>query len=187
MNNKKINSLLWADDLLIVSETPEGLQSAINKMQLFYQSLDLKINVKKTKVMIFNQRGRTLDKKYSFSIGDKKLDITDQYQYLGLKLRPSGSFNFSVGELYDKASRAWFSISNIVFQNNRMAVDRALGIFDSLVTPVATYGAPLWLPFILPQKSFKSAENILEFWEKMNVEKHNQKCCRTILSVNKKD
>ena len=160
MNSKKINSLLWADDLLIVSETPEGLQSAINKMQLFYQSLDLKINIKKMKVMIFNQRGRTLDKRYSFSIGDKKLDITDQYQYLGLKLRPSGSFNFSVGELYDKASRAWFSISNIIFQNNRMPVDRALGIFDSLVTPVATYGAPLWLPFILPKKSFKSAENI---------------------------
>ena len=136
--------------------------------------------------MIFNQRGRTLDKRYSFSIGDKKLDITDQYQYLGLKLRPSGSFNFSVGELYDKASRAWFSISNIIFQNNRMPVDRALGIFDSLVTPVATYGAPLWLPFILPKKSFKSAENILEFWDKINVEKLNQKCCRTILSVNKK-
>ena len=72
----------------------------------------------------------------------QKLEVTDQYQYLGLKLRPSGSFNFSVGELYDKASRAWFSISNIVFQNNRMPVDRALGIFDSLVTPVATYGAP---------------------------------------------
>ena len=186
VNNKEINSLLWADDLLILSETPTGLQSAINKMQSFYQSLDLQINVKKTKVMIFNQRGSTLDKKYSFSICDKKLEVTDQYQYLGLKLRPSGSFNFSVGELYDKASRAWFSISNIVFQNNRMPVDRALGIFDSLVTPVATYGAPLWLPFILPKKSFKSAENVLEFWETMQVEKLNQKLCRTILSVNKK-
>ena len=186
INDKKLNSLLWADDLLIVSESPEGLQSAINKMHLFYQSLDLKINVKKTKVMIFNQRGRTLKNKYSFSVNNQKLEITDQYQYLGLKLRPSGSFNFSVKELYDKASRSWFSISNIIFQNKRMQVDRALGIFDSLVTPVATYGAPLWLPFILPQKNLKSAENILEFWDKMQLEKLNQKCCRTILSVNKK-
>ena len=155
-------------------------------MQLFYESLDLEINVKKTKVMIFNKKGRTFENKYSFSIKDQKLEITDQYQYLGLKLHPSGSFNFSVKELYDKASRAWFSISNIIFQSNRMQVDRALGIFDSLVAPVATYGAPLWLPFTIPQNIFKSSGIVLEFWDKMQIEKLNQKCCRMILSVNKK-
>ena len=94
--------------------------------------------------------------------------------------------NFAVQELCDKASRAWFGISNLIFKNNRMEVDKALGIFDSLVTPVATYGSPLWLPYILPQNSLKSAEGILDSWEKLQAEKLNQKCCRIILSVNKK-
>ena len=142
INNISVNSLLWADDLMLVSETPAGLQNAINKMNTFYQSLDLKINIKKTKVIVFNKRGIKMDKKYSFSIENVKLEITDQYQYLGLKLRPSGSMNFAVQELSDKASRAWFGISNLIFRNNRMQIDKALGIFDSLVTPVATYGSP---------------------------------------------
>ena len=186
INNVKISSLLWADDLLLVSQTAEGLQNSINKMDKFYQSLELKINMKKTKVMIFNKRGIKMDKKFTFSINTSKLEITDQYQYLGLKLRPSGSMTFAVQELCDKASRAWFSISNIIFRNKRMKIDQALGIFDSLVTPVATYVRPLCLPYIIPQKNFKSAENILDFWDKFEAEKLNQKCCRMLLSVNKK-
>ena len=126
-----------------------------------------------------------MDKKFTFSINTSKLEITDQYQYLGLKLRPSGSMTFAVQELCDKPSRAWFSV-NIIFRNKRMKIDQALGIFDSLVTPVATYGSPLWLPYIIPQKIFKSAENILDFWDKFEAEKLNQKCCRMLLSVNKK-
>ena len=42
------------------------------------------------------------------------------------------------------------------------------------------------LPYILPEKTLKSGENILDFWEKLEAEKLNQKCCRMILSVNKK-
>ena len=101
-------------------------------------------------------------------------------------MRPSGSLNFAVQELKDKASRAWFGISNLIFRNKRMEIDKALGIFDSLVTPVATYGSPFWLPYILPQKSFKTAENLLGSWENMDAEKLNQKICRMVLSVNKK-
>ena len=155
-------------------------------MSTFYQSLDLKINIKKTKVIVFNKRGVQLEKKYAFFIDGKKLEITDQYQYLGLKLRPSGSLNFAVQELKDKASRAWVGISNLIFRNNRMEIDKALGIFDSLVTPVATYGSPFWLPYILSQKSYKTADNLLGSWENMDAEKLNQKFCRMVLSVNKK-
>ena len=79
--------------------------------------------VTKTKVMIFNKRGLKLDKKYSFSLGDKSIEITDEYQYLGIKLRPSGSFSLAVQELNDKASRAWFGISNIILKNKQMHID----------------------------------------------------------------
>ena len=186
INNVNLNSLLWADDLMLVSETPTGLQNAIDKMHSFYQSLDLQINKKKTKVIIFNKRGVKLDKKYLFLIDGVKLEITDQYQYLGLKLRPSGSMNLAVQELCDKASRAWFGISNIIFRNKRMEVDKVFGIFDSLVTPVAIYGSPFWLPYTLPKNSFKTEKNLFDSWEKFECEKLNQKCCRMVLSVNKK-
>ena len=39
LNNENINCLLWADDLLLISRTPEGLQNSVDKMHHFYQNL----------------------------------------------------------------------------------------------------------------------------------------------------
>ena len=102
--------------------------------------------------MILNKRGIKFDKQFEFRLNGEKLEITDEYQYLGFKLRPLGTFSLCVQELFDKASRAWFGISNIIFKNKRMDIDRIFRLFDALITPVATYGSPLWLPYIMPKK-----------------------------------
>ena len=96
INNTNLNCLLWADDLLLVSETAIGLQNCIDKMQNFYDKLDLKVNIKKTKVVIFNKRGTSMENKFNFYLNGAKLAITDQYQYLGIKLCPSGSLKIGV-------------------------------------------------------------------------------------------
>ena len=136
--------------------------------------------------MIFNRRGLVLDKKYAFHLNGKSLEITNEYQYLGLKLKPSGSFSLAVQELNDKATRAWFGISNIIFKNKRMEVDRIFSLFDSLVTPVATYGSALWLPYTIKNKNFESLTTFLDSWENFKCEIINQKCAKMTLSVNKK-
>ena len=58
--NEEFNCLLWADDLLILSRSAQGLQNAINKTKIFYDGLGLEINQRKTKVMVFNGRGMKL-------------------------------------------------------------------------------------------------------------------------------
>ena len=98
----------------------------------------------------------------------------------GVKLRPSGSYSLAVQELNDKASRAWFGISNIIFKNKRMEIDRIFGLFDSLVTPVATYGSPLWLPFSIPSKRLENGTNVLDFWENFKCETIQQRCGRIV-------
>ena len=185
LNNKDVNCLLWADDLLLISKTPRGLQNSIDKMHQFYQSMGLQVNIKKTKVMIFNKRGLKMENRSEFYLSGEKLEITDEYQYLGIKLKPSGSFSLAVQELHDKASRAWFGISTLIFKNKRMQVDRIFSLFDSLVTPVATYGSPLWLPFIIPKKSLEKRSELLNFFETFKGETLNQKCSKMALSVKK--
>ena len=117
--------------------------------------------------MIMNKRGRKLENSHRFQLNGQQLEITDEYQYLGVKLKPSGSFSLAVQELNDKASRAWFGISNIIFKNKRMQVDRIFGLFDSLITPVATYASPLWLPFIIPGKRLENKTLLMDFWENL--------------------
>ena len=57
----------------------------------FYDSLGLKVNIKKAQIIIFNKRGLQMDKNIIFFLHGKKVEIVDQYQYLGLKIRPSVS------------------------------------------------------------------------------------------------
>ena len=60
LGSLEINSLLWADDLVILSSSEKGLQKSIDKTFSFYQNLGLDVNTKKTKVMVFNCGGRLL-------------------------------------------------------------------------------------------------------------------------------
>lgn len=103
-----------------------------------------------------------MDKIYNFNIHGIKVEITDEYKYLGLKLRPSGSMQSAVQELNEKASRAWFGISNVIYRNKRLEVKKALNIFDSLVTPVALYASEFWVPHFLSEKHLKNETNFLD-------------------------
>ena len=135
--------------------------------------------------MVFNKRGVTLPK-YSFYLNGIKISVTDQYQYLGLKLKPSGMLQTAVEELHDKATRAWFGISNIVYKNVRMESKKVFGIFDALVTPVALYSCEFWTPYLISKSSFTSSEKLLDAWGTLKAETLNQKCSRMILSVHNK-
>ena len=186
--DEQISCLLWADDLLIMSRSATGLQNAITKTKIFYDALGLEVNQSKSKVMIFNGRGLKLDKlpEHQFYIGTNIVEVVDTYQYLGMNLKPSGSMQYAVSELCDKASRAWFAISNVLYKHKRLPVSRAFQLFDSLIKPVALYGCEFWLPSILSKKSFNSKDTLLKFWENLPCEILNQKLCRLLLSVHKR-
>ena len=86
--NDPIGCLVWADDLLLLSETDKGLQNMLDILNLFSISNGLKINVEKTKVMIFNKTGRHIRQR--FSVGGEAIETTREYKYLGFKVTPSG-------------------------------------------------------------------------------------------------
>ena len=55
-----VGSLLWAGDLVILSETEEGLRTALIKLENYCDLNFPKIYTTKSKCMIFNSRGRTI-------------------------------------------------------------------------------------------------------------------------------
>ena len=185
LGGEDLSCLLWADDLVLLSSSPQGLQNAITKTHCFYSDLGLEMNTKKTKVMVFNARGLKLTNN-AFYVGQTPLEIVDTYQYLGIKFKPSGSFKFAMGELFEKANRAWFAIRNVLYQHKKLAVKKALQLFDSLIRPILLYAVEFWLPFIISKKGFNSFEGLMKFWENFQPELLNQKMCRMLLSVHKK-
>ena len=177
--------LLWADDLVVFSQSAAGLQSAIDKVSSYYASLGLQINKSKTKILIFNKSGKVF-KDLRFFLDNIQLEVAESYQYLGVRLRPSGSLTLAAAELCSKARKAWFSISNVLYKDKRMPVSRALQLFDCLVSPVALYACEFWFPNVLPKKAFGDKTNLLSVFDSFKAETINQSACKLLLSVHKK-
>ena len=83
--------LLYADDRVILADTKEGMQNALNIFQSYCEIWKLEVNVNKTKVVIFSKGKRRL--KYEFKLQNKTLEIVDSYSYLGLIIKYNGNFN----------------------------------------------------------------------------------------------
>ena len=106
-----LNCLMWADDIVIMSESKEGLQQCIYNLQNYCIEWKLDINLKKTKVMIFNKVGCKI-KSVLLYLNNKQIENVIQYTYLGFTIAASGTFTHGIQRLIDKAKRAWFSIQS---------------------------------------------------------------------------
>ena len=79
--NMEISYIMWADDILILSETQEGLQQKLDLLHEYSKANKLTVNTKKTKCMIFNKTGRLL-KKENFYYNKLQLENVREYKYL---------------------------------------------------------------------------------------------------------
>lgn len=82
LDNEKIPCLLYADDLVLISDSKEGLQKRLDTLCTFCKDWCMEINVKKTKIIIFNRSGRLLNE--DFNVGNNSIECVKQYKYLGI-------------------------------------------------------------------------------------------------------
>jgi hypothetical protein len=104
-NGTKLNCLLYADDLIILSRSKVGLQSCLNQLNNWCNKWMMAVNLKKTKVMIF-QKPMSKQQTPKFLFANKILQVTQDYNYLGLKLTTNGKFTIAMKQLADKAKHA---------------------------------------------------------------------------------
>ena len=59
--------MLWADDLLL-SKSETGLQNMLTELKSYSEENGITLNIKKTKVMIFNKSGRHIGETFIMEI-----------------------------------------------------------------------------------------------------------------------
>ena len=75
MGECKINCLLYADDLILLSESEHGLQRCLDKLSWYAKKWQMRINIKKTKAIIFNKSGKIF--RSEFKLGNQPIQVTD--------------------------------------------------------------------------------------------------------------
>ena len=76
-NGTKLSSLLYADDLVILSRSKNGLQNCLNILNEWSKKWMMNVNLKKNKIMIM-QKHNSKTKKSEFFLGDKNIDMTNE-------------------------------------------------------------------------------------------------------------
>ena len=152
-----LSHFLYADDLVLVSETEGGLQNALDRLHRFSVEKRLSISIKKSKTMIFNRGGRLI-KKY-FKINGKPLEPVHDFCYLGFDVKASGTTKHAMNTLLDKANKAMRPLMGSIARFN-LPPETSIKLFHSYIAPIALYNAENWA--ILTDKKLQnfSAESI---------------------------
>ena len=171
--NMDIDSLLFADDLAILALTKEGLQEKINVVDIFCKKWGLAVNVKKTKILVFNKAGATI-KKHKFYLNNNEIESVKQYTYLGFTFTTSGSMLVGIENLLNKSKKAWFSVQRYLQKSSEKTVKTYLTLIDSLIKPIMLYACEAWGDIKI-KKIFDS-----------KIEKFHLSMCKQILGVTKR-
>jgi hypothetical protein len=183
LNNKKVNCLLYADDIVLISESPEGLQTAIDITEQYGSNLGLEINTKKTKIMTFSCTGRkSID---TYTVNNNHIEEVQSYKYLGLQLSSCGNMTLARANLYASAIKAFFKFRRTL-DHKHIKVTTLIKIFEALIEPILLYSCEITNVFNITKSVQKNKIKIFEKTVKWEQERLNMQFCRYILGVGPK-
>ena len=162
INDINIFLLLFVDDAVLSSKSPDPLQSMLNKLQEYSFFWKLNVNTQKTKVMIF-EKGKTANKLFYYS--DIELEIVHSFKYLGVMFYKNGNWHRTQKCI---AEYGTYSLHNLykTLSNIELPVSEKFKLFDFLVGSVLCYASEVW--------GYCKADDI---------ERVHTRFCRSILGV----
>ena len=195
----KINCMMYADDLIIMSESNTGLQESMNKLDKYCDQWGLTVNINKTKCMITKTNSNiNINSKLFFK--NNNIEIVDKVKYLGIEFSHDGNVQVIQSDLYKKGLKAYFKLMRAL--NPLPSPKILLNLFDHLIKPVLLYGCEIWSPVNLEYKNTKEPLNekasfihnlrnqfpfITKYMEKIDyIEKLHLKFCKAVLGVHSK-
>ena len=138
-NCTKLSCLLYADDLVLLSHSQQGLQTALNKLSAFCNTWKMNVNLSKTKLMIFQKTSRKTFNPY-LTFNDCRIEKVEECTYLGIKMTSTGNFSLAENTLKEKALQALFATKRLM-NLSFLKPKHAEKIFDTQIRPIVLYSS----------------------------------------------
>ena len=154
---------LYADDTIILAESAEELQKALNGLHVYCLRWGLEVNLDKTKVVIFGKR--RVQNHPGFLFGSEEVKVVDEYIYLGITFYCTGNFAHTISRQILQASKAMNALMWRCAKMN-LTPDLIIDLYSKMIIPIITYGSEVW-----------------GFSDLTEVEKFHRECLKRILGV----
>ncbi len=132
---------LYADDLILMSTSPEGFQRQLDALASFCEQRQLTVNLSKTKVVIFEAR-KSDCKQFDFS--GTTVERHDEYRYLGFVFHATKNMAYGVEYLVAAAKKAVHGMRRRCISLHLSDAATICKLFDILVLPISSYSREVW-------------------------------------------
>ena len=143
MSDITIRTLLYADDLLLMSDSTEDLQLGIDILYDYCTRWKLNINIEKSAVVIF-RKGGLLSINDHYFFGDTLLTVTNKYSYLGMLLSDRGKCDGLQKNIANCSTRALFKLYKDLHHLHNPKIHFQCELFDKIIIPICDYGCEVW-------------------------------------------
>ena len=171
--------LLYADDIVLMSETAAGLQKQLIILGEFCHGKRLTVNLGKTQVLVFNARKPPRDQ---FLYQGQPLEKVMQYKYLGIEFHATKGCAAAGEKLAASAQRACFALHKRCGELHITSPQQKCDLLDALVMPVLTYCCEAWCVKFCCPKDTEQADR-RNMWN--NLERVHKEYLRRVLLVRK--
>ena len=134
--------MLFADDVVLLSYTPVGLQHQLNLLARNAESLDLTVNLEKSNIVVF-RNGGYLAKCQKWYYKDYVVKVVNAYKYLGVWFRTRLSFSHSLESQKAKAKAGIVEIFKLYGSLAMFLRIFFWKLFDSQIKPMLLYGSEI--------------------------------------------
>ena len=141
MSECTVQRLLFADDLVLLDSTQDGLQQALDRFSEACSIAGMKISTTKTETMcLFRQ-----PKQCSLQIDGVPLKQSQKFKYLGVSFTSDGRENSELDICIGKASAVMRQLYRSMVLKWELCTKVKLSIFRSVYVPVLTYCHECWI------------------------------------------
>ena len=132
----RLNLLMYADDIVLISSLPEDAQQQLDLMTRWCSQWGMKINTKKSQILHIrhHQKPRTKQKLYCCG---QELEYTEAYKYLGYWVHKHLSHSKTVEVLTTSARRAFGRVINMFKSLGNMGHKTFHTLYDSNIASIA--------------------------------------------------
>ena len=135
--------LIYADDIALLSTSSTGLQTQIDNLAHSSRQVGLRINIEKTKVMVF-RRGGFLSRREKWFLNGTRLEVVNSFKYLGYIFTTKLSETVALDSVAIKAKQKTISLLKMMWTLRSRKPNLFFKLFDSQVVPSLLYASELW-------------------------------------------
>ena len=136
ISRRNINNLRYADDTTLMAESEEELKSLLMKVKEENETVGLKLNIQKTKIMVSGPIT-------SWRIDGETVETVSDFIFLGSKITADGDCSHEIKRHLLLERKAMTNLDSIL-KSRDITLSTKVCLVKATVFPVVMYGCESW-------------------------------------------